>query len=276
MKKMMTLPSGVRLEYVEQGRPEGTPVVLLHGVTDSWHSFERILPLLPSDVRAFALSQRGHGGSSRPDTGYRVEDFSADVHAFMDALELPQAILVGHSMGASVTQQFALDHPERLAGMVLMGAFASFDDPGFGQFVMSSILPLDDPISAGFVREWQMSTLARPMDPDHFDAVVRETLRVPARVWREAFSGFLSTPDVTERLRGLSVPALVMWGDRDTYAARAAQDRLVDVLAGSTLVTYAGAGHAFHWEDPRTIAADLMTFVERVMATAIRTATPIR
>ena len=270
MEKHNTLPSGVGLEYVEHGRADGTPVVFLHGVTDSWHSFERILPLLPPGVRACAISQRGHGDSSRPDTGYRFSDLSGDLHAFMDALELPKAIVVGHSMGASVTQRFAIDHPERVSAVVLMGAFASFDDPGFAQFVSSSILPLDDPISADFVREWQMSTLARPMDSKHFDVVVRETLKVPAHVWRDLFSGFLATPDFSEQLRRLSVPALVMWGDQDTYANRAAQNRLLEVLAGSTLVTYAGYGHAFHWEDPQMVVADLMMFVERVMYSEVR------
>jgi non-heme chloroperoxidase len=265
VEKHITLPSGVGLEYVEQGRPEGIPVVFLPGVTDSWRSFERLLPLLPPSVRAFAISQRGHGGSSRPDTEYRFTEFSDDLHAFMNALELPQAIIVGHSMGASVTQRFVVDHPERVRAVALMGAFASFDDPGLAEFVSSSVLTLEDPVPEPFVREWQMSTLARPMDPSHFEIVVRETLKVPARIWHAAFKGFLATPDFSEQLRTISVPALVLWGEQDTYAHRAAQDRLVNVMTGSTLVTYAGYGHAFHWEDPDMVVADLMKFVERVV-----------
>ena len=265
MEKHITLPSGIRLEYVEHGRPEGTPVVFLHGVTDSWRSFERLLPLLPPSVRSFAISQRGHGGSSRPGTGYRFSDFSGDLDAFMNALELSQAIIVGHSMGASVAQRFAIDRPERVTAMVLMGAFASFDDPGLADFVSTSVLPLEDPVPVDFVREWQRSTLARPMDPGHFDIVVGETLKVPARVWHAAFSGFLATPDFSEQLRAVAAPALVLWGDQDTYADRAAQDRLVTVLTESTLITYTGYGHAFHWEDPQMVVADLMKFVERAV-----------
>ena len=75
--KSADVGKGVRLEYVEQGDPAGVPVVMLHGVTDSWRSFERVLPHLPPSVRAIAVTQRGHGDSSKPDTGYRTRDFAA-------------------------------------------------------------------------------------------------------------------------------------------------------------------------------------------------------
>ena len=59
MKKFVSLSTGVRIEYVEQGKADGVPVIFLHGVTDSWRSFERVLPLRPPNIHAFALSQRG-------------------------------------------------------------------------------------------------------------------------------------------------------------------------------------------------------------------------
>ena len=261
MEKFVSLPTGVRMEYVEQGPADGVPVTFLHGVTDSWHSFERVLPLLPPPVHAFAVSQRGHGDSSRPASGYRFTDLSDDLLAFMDAMRLPRAIVVGHSMGASVAQRFVIDHPERVSAVVLMGAFADFQDPGLADFVASSIDPLTDPIARDFAREWQESTLAREMSPDHFDTVVAETLKVPSRVWREAFSGFLATPDFTNELARVEVPVLLMWGDRDTYALRESQDRLLAAIPRSGLITYEGYGHAFHWEDPVRVARDLMAFV---------------
>jgi pimeloyl-ACP methyl ester carboxylesterase len=261
MRAFIELSTGVRMEYVERGSEDAIPMLFLHGVTDSWHSFERVLALLPSSVRAFALSQRGHGNSSRPESGYGFADFSADVAAFMDAKHLTRAVIVGHSMGASVAQRFVIDHPERVSGLVLMGAFATFDDPGLAQFVTSAILPLTDPIPPEFAREWQLSTLARPMDADHLETVVAETLKVPARVWHAAFSGFLAAPDSTDALRAVSVPTQVMWGDRDTYALRAAQERLLEVLPGARFVVYEGYGHAFHWEDPAMFVEDLENFV---------------
>ena len=248
------------MQYVEHGAHDGAPpVIFLHGVTDSWRSFEGVLPLLPSRIRAFAVSQRGHGDSSRPESGYRFTDMAADVRAFMDAMGIPTATIVGHSMGASVAQRFVVDYPERVGAVVLMGAFARFDD--LAEFVESSILPLKDPIDPAFAREWQLSTLNQEMDATHLDAVVAETLKVPAFVWHAAFQGFLATPDFTGELGSVSIPVLLMWGDRDTYASRAAQDRLLQAIPHARLTVYEGFGHALHWEDPVRIADDLTAFV---------------
>ena len=70
--KSVELPGRARLAYAEQGDPLGIPVLLLHGATDSWRSFERVLPHLPDSIRAIAVTQRGHGESSRPEGGYPV------------------------------------------------------------------------------------------------------------------------------------------------------------------------------------------------------------
>jgi pimeloyl-ACP methyl ester carboxylesterase len=191
---------------------------------------------------------------------------SNDLRAFLDAMDLGAAIIVGHSMGASVAQRFVVDHPDRVSAVVLMGAFANFDDPAFADFVASSIVPLTDPIAPAFAREWQLSTLAREMAPDHLDTIVSETLKVPARVWHGIFAGFLQTPDFTSELSGVSVPALLMWGDRDTYALRPAQERLLAVIPGARLITYEGYGHAFHWEDPARFTSDLASFITEASA----------
>src|SRR3712207_4230183 len=105
--KSVVLPNGVTLPYAVQGDPSGTPVVLLHGWPDSWRSFEGVMAHLPASVHAFALTQRGFGDADRPAAGYDPSDFAADVAAFMDAVGLASAVIVGHSMGSFVAQRVA-------------------------------------------------------------------------------------------------------------------------------------------------------------------------
>jgi pimeloyl-ACP methyl ester carboxylesterase len=143
-----------------------------------------------------------------------------------------------------------------------MGAFSSiYQDPVVGEFYTSAIAPLTDPIAPAFARDWQLSTLAQPMAPDHLDTIVAETVKVPARVWQEAFDGFLTTPDFTSELSAIAVPVLIVWGNLDAYAHRAAQERLLEAIPGARLITYEGFGHALHWEDPGRFAKDLLAFV---------------
>ena len=102
------LKTGPRLHYAECGNPDGEPVVFLHGWPDSWFSFSRLLPLLPESLRAVAVDQRGFGDSDRPESGYAIPEMGADVIAFLDALQINRATLVGHSFGSFVARQAAI------------------------------------------------------------------------------------------------------------------------------------------------------------------------
>lgn len=261
--KSLKLPSGVRLQYAEQGDPTGMPVILLHGGTDSWHSFEPVMPFLPRSLRVFAISQRGHGDSDRPESGYRFKDFSDDVLAFMNAMGIVKAMVVGHSMGSGVAQHFAIYHPDRTLGVVLMGAFASFDTVVVNEFYQAVIAPLTDPIEPAIAREFQESTLARPIPEAMLETFIRESLKVPARVWKEAFAGFLQ--DTTwKHLNQIVAPALIIWGDQDVFAPRSDQVVLNQAIQDSRLLVYEGAGHAMHWEEPGRVATDIMQFAQRL------------
>jgi pimeloyl-ACP methyl ester carboxylesterase/tetratricopeptide (TPR) repeat protein len=258
----IALPTGVTLQYAEHGSQTGVPVIFLHGVSDSWQSFKHVLPLLPPTIRALALTARGHGDSSRPASGYSYRDMAEDVRAFMNAMELPAAVVVGHSMGASVAQRLAIDHPSRVAGLVLVGAFATMQRHAELQaFYEKDLVPLTDPIDPGFAREFQVSTLARELPAEQLDTFVRESQKMPARVWKETFKGFLDTPCFCRELNTLTMPTLIVWGDRDAYTLRAQQDTLHSEIRGSRLLVYRGTGHAVHWEEPRRFVDDVVSFV---------------
>ena len=244
------------------------PVILLHGVTDSWRSFEPVLPHLPRSLRVFAITQRGHGDSSRPVEGYRYVDLSEDVRAFMDAQRLRAAVIVGHSLGSMVAQRFAIDHPDRTLGLVMMGSFKALPTNTIVRDLWdSTIVTLADPVSDAFVRDFQQSTLARPVPPAFFETVVRESLKVPARVWRETFAGFLEE-DHAAALGRIAAPTLILAGARDAFTSAEEQDALRAAIAGARLVTYEDAGHALHWEEPRRAAADVVAFVGGLQSVA--------
>jgi pimeloyl-ACP methyl ester carboxylesterase len=268
VERFVDLPGGVRLPYVEQGDPGGIPVLLLHGVTDSWRSFGPTLARLPESIRAFALTQRGHGGATRPRTGYRYRDFAADVVAFLDAFEIPAALVVGHSMGSVVAQRFAIDHPARTRGLVLAGSFAALhDNPGVREMWDADVSKLEDPIDPGFVRAFQQSTLAQPVPAPFFEMAVAESLLVPARVWRAIFEGFLHEDHGAE-LGRIAAPTRIIWGDRDAICTRDDQTALLRAIRGSQLSVYANAGHAMHWEDPERFATEVAEFVASAGASA--------
>ena len=261
--RSVKIATGVTLQYVEQGDPSGIAVLLLHGVTDSWHSFESVLAYMPDSIHAFALTLRGHGDASRPPTGYRYADFSADVAAFMDVIGLESAVLVGHSMGRAIAQRYAIDQPQRTLGLVLMGAFAGEAGNPVIVEVEEVVAKLTDPLDPGFVREFQVSTLAQPVPTAFLETIVRESLKVPAWVWQAAFVA-LREDDVAAEIGKINVPTLVVTGDRDGFASISDVEARTRTIAGAQLAVYHGAGHGFHWEEPARFAADLATFAEQL------------
>src|SRR5688572_3701072 len=247
----------IELPYVEQGDATGVPVVMLHGVTDSWRSFEHVLPYLPDDVRAIAVTQRGHGDAPKPESGYRIEDLAGDVIDLLDELGIERAVLVGHSMGSWVTQRVAIDHPERVTGAVLAGSFGGRpgDAPEMQAFA-AEMASVRDPITDQVARDFQDSTVASPLPAGQMDEFVSESLKVPARVWNQTFTGFLEV-DHVDGLTRLAAPALLIWGERDAFIPRAVQDELLETLPDARLEVYENVGHAVHWERPERFARDV-------------------
>ena len=258
--KAVELRGGLRIPYVEHGDRTGTPVLMLHGYTDSWRSFEPLLRHLPPGLRAIAPSQRGHGDAGRPAVGYRPEDFAADAAGLLDALGIRRAILVGHSMGSQTALRFALDHPDRTLGLLLLGGFASLGrSPAVRELWDGAVSGLADPVDPGFVEEFQRGTMARPVPEAFLRMVVQESLKVPARVWRAALQGQIGTGPGPE-LGRIAAPALLIWGDRDEIIPSAERASLAALVPGARVEVHEGSGHAPHWEEPARVAAALAAF----------------
>jgi non-heme chloroperoxidase len=262
--KAVELAKGVRLPYAAHGDPSGHPVLLLHGFADSWRSFELVLPHLPESIYAVALTLRGHGDASRPATGYGIRDFAADLAEFQDAMNLPAAVIVGHSMGSAVALRFALDHPERTVGLVLVGASPTMGSTAAArQFSDTTVSKLTDPVDPALVRGMTESMLAQPVPSAFLDAAIEAGLKVPALVWKAAFeSRWRLEGDYSAELNRIKIPTLIVWGDHDVRYPRGEQEALASAIAGSRLLVYHGAGHLLHWEEPQRFASDLTAFVE--------------
>ena len=258
--KSVTISTGLTLQYAEAGDPAGTPVLFLHGYTDSRRSFEPLLPHLPSSIRALCLTQRGHGESDAPAAGYAVRDFADDAAAFLDALGIDRAVVAGHSMGSVVAQRFALDHPDRLIGAVLMGAFFSTSRNAGMRELWDAVSALEDPVDPAFALEFQRSTVARPIAPPLLQMFADESLKLSARVWRAALAGLIEG-DPSGEIARIAAPVLLQWGEQDAFIGRHEQDALLAHIEGARLIVYASTGHAVHWDEPGGVARDLSGFV---------------
>lgn len=254
------LKTGVRLRYAYKGDPSGAPVIMLHGIGDSWFSFSPVLPLMDKKYRVYSLDQRGHGDSDRPVGGYAMEQFAADVIAFMDAMQLKQATIVGHSMGSIVAQHVAVAAPERVSKLVLVGSATSVRNFTAVSELQREVNTLPEQTPEKFAHDFQVSTTYKPLAPEFLQTVVKESQKMPGRVWREVVTEMLA-PEGTAELKKVKTPTLILWGDKETYCPRSEQDALVSSLRNSALKVYPETGHALHWERPEQFAKDLQEFI---------------
>lgn len=247
----MKLETGIRLRYIEHGAPDGDPVLFLHGWSDSWFSFSRVLPLLPASVRAIVPDQRGHGESERPVGEYPMRTLAGDALALLNALEIPRARVVGHCMGGFVALHLAALAPERVSGLVIVASAVDARTDAIRQ-LREAVESCADPVDQSFIREFQASTIYRTVPEEFFETVVSESGRLPARVWKALYRGFTETEPADTRL--IQCPVRILWGDKDTVFSRADQDLLLHRLPGSQLTVLPDIGHAVHWEAPEELA----------------------
>jgi pimeloyl-ACP methyl ester carboxylesterase len=257
MLKYVLLRTGIKLHYAEQGQPSGEPVIFLHGYVDSWQSFAPVLSQFPFSFRTFALDLRGHGNSDKPKDGYKLEDFVADLEAFLDSIGLERANIVGHSLGSFIAQMFAAQHPDRINRLFLISSPPSASDNAILRGLKSEVDTLCDPVDKAFVEAFQEPS--SPLAQDFMDTIISESLKVPAYVWRNVLACLLQI-DNSAILSCIKVPTFIAWGCRDMIFTREDQDKLIAKIPHALLREYE-AGHAIHWEKPRELALDTIEFM---------------
>lgn len=255
------LATGVTLSWAATGPVGATPVVLLHGWGETHGEFSRLLPLLPATVRAVAPDQRGHGASDRPQDGYALQDHAADVVALLDVLDLPSAVLLGSSSGGYVAQQVAVDHPERVLGLVLVGSPRSLQ--GRAPFA-DAVEELRDPVDPAWVREFLgWFPTVQPVPGWYVEERVRDGASIPARVRQRSLEGLCTARPPTDA-GTITAPTLVLSGARDDLLPRDHTEALIAAIPGSRPVAYEDTGHLVMWERPERVAADLVAFLDEL------------
>ena len=254
----------VRLEYFEQGHGLDT-WVLVHGYASSAAIWRRTLEFLSKDrFRVIVLNNRGAGESDRASSGrifgeedYSVETFADDLFNVAEALNLDGFTLVGHSMGGATAAQFALDHQDRIKGLVLLNSTPLNGRPledGWETELRRALASPEPPSG-------DMGFNASHVSEDFKQAVMADISRNPV----ERFIGgrrSMARLRLRDRLGEITVPTMVMGSDRDTTVG--IENILADYLAlpesNRHLNIFHGFGHSPNVEVPRWVSTVLSSF----------------
>ncbi len=150
----ITVDEGVQLEVLDFGG-RGSPILLLPGLGATAHSYDELAPRLAEKHRVFAITRRGTGFSSKPDFGFDTPRLAQDVLRVMDALDLKQALLVGHSIAGDELTWLGGHHAERFSGLVYLdAAYDRSEGVDLRVRELNGILPPEPPIPPSALRDY--------------------------------------------------------------------------------------------------------------------------
>ena len=272
LKKSVALPDGETLAYVPLGNPAGQPVVLIHGYTDSARDWVPLVPYLAGSLRLILVDLRGHGRSGKPECCYTRFDFAYDIKLLLDALDVRQADIVGHSLGSIIAQTFAEYWPQRTRRVILISstggpkAGAPPRKPAYDY--AAQIRKLKEPIDpdSPFMIEWWSSPT--PVDEEFIRRQRRDAAAIPLRVWLAVLDQGTTDSDLQRTLPRLKAPTLLVWGSADPIMGAEVRQTLREALPGAQLQILQGLGHNPFWEDPRRCADVMNAFLTAAPAGA--------
>ena len=240
------------IHYEDAG--SGAPaLVCLHGLVDDRTIWERVGAPLAQHYRVIRMDQRGHGESGAPAGPYAREDLAADVVALLDGLDIERAVLVGHSMGGIVAMTTALGHPDRVAGLVLIGTASKAVEKVARWYERIAVAGESDGLTG----------LTRAIYGEKSTKRIRGDARGMAHVTRTLKS--LSDDPLTPKLGGVVCPVLLLVGEKDPMGPKASQI-IADALpeGRSQLRVLPERGHWLHVEAPDTLVEVLRPWLDAV------------
>ena len=282
--RYVDLPGGIRMHYRDEGAPDAPTLLLIHGFSASLHTWEPWVERLATgdarlnDYRIVSIDLPGHGLTRAP-AGYQasIEGFRDTVEAFARTQQLDSFFLAGSSMGGNVAWEYALEHPERVQGLILVDASgwpetrADYaQDPLVFKLLRSPVAPLlrdldntalirqglensfFDPALVTDAMVTRYSELSRA--PGHRDIILQLTLGFRARNYASE-----------ERLAALRVPTLVLTGDHDRLVPPEHAQQFHAAIADSQLITFENVGHIPQEEVADQSAMAAHEFMYRVL-----------
>ena len=274
--QFVELRPGLTVHYRDEGPRDAPVVMLLHGSNADLHTWDAWTTDLARDHRVIRFDQIGHGLTGTDPAGdYAPQTFADDVGRMADKLGVGRFVLAGNSMGGGIALRYALAHPERLDGLVLLDSSGAprlgkaAGNIGFtlarnpvGSWLMTRITPRS--IVAKSLRQTVSNqAIVSEAIIDRYWELLRFPGNRAATVVR--FSQPM-TPFAADRLARLPMPVLIQWGADDPLIPLAAGQWLHRAIPGSRMIVYPGIGHIPMEEAAARSVLDLRGWLTKLSA----------
>jgi pimeloyl-ACP methyl ester carboxylesterase len=244
--------NGIDLYYEVHG--QGAPVLLIGGFTSDHMSYSFQVPTLAGEFQCIVFDNRGAGQSSQPDGPYTTAQLADDAADLLDHLGIAKAHIVGHSMGGAIAQEFAINHADKTASVVLSATFPKLDPYSLRQLgVWKQVFRQMDPesyLEYVFYHAFTHRLYAQPGVLEMFkqQALANPYPQTPAGFFGQAAA--CESHDATARLGLIQAPTLVVAAAEDKMVPVRYALQLAEAIPGADYVELPDAPHMYVWEQP--------------------------
>lgn len=262
---------GIRVHYQEAGEPSAPALVLIHGFASSTLVWSKVfLPLAESGFRVIALDMFGYGYSGKPRNGeYTITGQAKLLIGLLDRLGIKRATLVGSSYGGAVAATCALDYPDRVKRLVLIGTVNNnrplnyklmrvFGSPVFGDVVSPLLIGSRRLLRRRMKRVYDRHAWVldeRRVEARHLPLRAAGTQRAIIRTVR-----CWDAERISRDAHLIRQPVLLLWGENDSEIPLADGERLHEEIPGSRLIVFLKCGHMPHEEYPEAFTKVVADF----------------
>jgi pimeloyl-ACP methyl ester carboxylesterase len=255
----------VELYYELSGVPGARTIAMTHGIGGSAETWNAVAEGLGDQFQILTWDVRGHARSSRPTEGYGIAQFAADLAALLDHLNIPDAVIMGSSMGATITQRFLLDFPGKTAAAVIMSTSSEVNEAGRQRWEAQAEF-----IEQNGMRAWIEKSRPATQTPEylaaHPEIAQSEERRIAdnpdAAVYAQVARA-VAFYNYTEELAQVRTPTLVVVGDQDRMTPPGGSVIISRRIPDAELKILPGLGHGLEQQDPTQVVDLVRDFLAR-------------
>jgi pimeloyl-ACP methyl ester carboxylesterase len=262
---------GTTIYLLDRGPRDGEVLMLLHGFLGSVVDWDQTIPTLTAaGYRVIAFDRPPFGLSdNNTSLDYTSAGTSALIIALMDALEIDQATLIGHSLGGMAAVDVALRHPERVSRLILAAAAIGLDSFGGDDLAFMADIDPDNTAVQGFVRGIFLSMVDSMQFGELYtpEQLERRGRAFQVTGWEGGLLAFTkaavtdTTRPLPEQMHTLTQPVLFIWGETDNIVPITIGETLHEALPTATWITYPQVGHMLMDEVPDQFNADVLAWL---------------
>jgi 3-oxoadipate enol-lactonase len=256
----MTTP--VQSAYSVEG--SGPPLILIHGIGASRHSWDGLIQHLKSDFRCVSYDLRGHGRSPLPTPPYTLDDLVEDLEALRRELHIENGHFAGHSLGGMIGPAYARRYPDRVLslGLYSTAAFRTPEDSAKVRGVVAAMRAKGIPPVLETLKDRWFTPEFAARSPQVIERRMQQVIDTDREVFLSVFDIYAET-EMAPWISEIRHPSLVLTGENDGACNPRLNARIAASMPNAELVILPALRHAILLEAPQAVASPVLDFLRR-------------